>query len=215
MKKFVTTIATLASAAFLTVAANAAAVNTLSDISDGVTDGKVAGLPGVTVSPTGFVGSWLFTDADIPSPQSPEAIRDWINGLPGGAAGSDLFDIPGVARGVSPDIPNGTFDFTFSVPTGANIFAVHLGQAEMLFVYDVLVNSFTIEVPKGNTNQNNGWGGLSNVRAYVDEGLLDGGDGPDGPGDGADVPLPAAIWFLLTAAGGLGLAGKMRKKIKS
>jgi hypothetical protein len=209
MSKFLTTVAAVASAAFLSVAANAASVNTLSDISDGVADGKVAGLPGVEVSPTGFVGSWLFTAGDIPEGQSSQAIRSWINSLP-----AVEFDIPGIARAEA-DIPNGSFEFMLNVPTGANIFAVNLGQAEMLFVYDVLVNSFSIQAPKGNASNGSGWGALTNVRAYSDEGLLDGGDGIDGPGGGgaSDVPLPAAVWFLLSAAGGLGIASRLRKKI--
>ncbi len=196
MYKFLRSAALVGAALLTTATAQAAVVNTLADFSDGLNNGQVAGIPGVTVSPVGFIDSWLVTTpADIPAQgtSGPNSIELWLeNTLPAGLGNISLVSqVDSIGGGL-----NATFNISGA---GANVFAVHMGRAEMVFVYNVLVNVFEITVPGGR----DGYGGLSNFRAYNSPGKLD---------NPPDVPIPGAVLLLLSGIGGLGALGRYRNK---
>lgn len=152
---------------------------------------------GISVTP-GYVNSWLFTGADEPANQGPATIETFLETLlpaQGELTNEQNANCGQAGFGCAGTVGTSTF--------AGNLFAVHLGNGELVFLYDSIINNFSLTVPAGIlaviTNGAENGGGLSNIRVFTGN-----------PGDGTEVPLPGAALLLLSGLGALGVA-KRRK----
>jgi len=195
---------------FLALGATQASATTFVDIVQPgiyeVYDPASSGLPGVSVSGTGgtLIQSWFVPDSKYkpappesnsayPANQSAATIETWAeqSDAHGNFIGHNI-DYVGQVDSCAGGNPN--FDCSEHSATSnflANIFAIHIGGAELLFVFDALISDFHITLPDTST-------GLSNIRAYKDI--------------TSTIPLPGALPLLVTGLAGLGFLARRRSK---
>jgi hypothetical protein len=184
---------TLLAATLLAFSASAASATIFTPIPGLNTPG------GITVTP-GLANSWLFTGADEPANQSPATIETFLETLL--PAQGELTNEQSANCGAAGfDCSNG--ETVGSSTFAGNLFAVHIGNGELVFLYDTIIDNFSLTVPAGIlaaiTNGAEQGGGLSNIRVFT--GNID---------DGTNVPLPGAALLLMSGLGALGIA-KRRK----
>lgn len=197
---------------FLAVGATQASATTFIDtVKPGiyeVYDPATLGLPGVSVSGTGgtLIHSWYVPDTKYSNPTPPPegnsaypanqnagTIEAWAeqSDAHGNFIGHDITYV-GQVDSCAGGNPN--FDCSEHSATSnflANIFAIHIGGAELLFVFDALISDFQITLPENST-------GLSNIRAYKDI--------------TSTIPIPGALPLLVTGLAGLGFLARRRSK---
>ena len=142
------------------------------------------GLPfSFTTTPLAF--QWGYVIDGNPTPQDPGAIKDYIE------------DWTGLSLTALVQEGENLGSTGFSTSIVAEIIAVHLGQGELVFIFNT-ATLFTLS-----NYVSNGYG-LSNFRTYN---FTDNDDNQGPP----QVPLPAGIVLLISALGGLGFLVRFRK----
>lgn len=179
MKNFWAAIGASAIAAFSVSAANATVYS----------DGDAGFLAGFTTDPSDWVAAYYSSQSNVDvgaqSPGNVETVIEgasWVNMdvsfVGGGACGDNVFQ-----NGCSADEDTKSGESQLE----GNVFAVHFDNQFLVFVYESVINDFSISgLPNG----------VSNIYVFNKVG---------------DVPLPAAIWLMGAGLAGLGFSSRKKK----
>ncbi len=152
--------------------------------------------PAVTVSPGTFVQAYYSddsnTDVGNQSPANVLAVmQTWFGQTLSFAGGGACGASPGFANGCTAfDNGGGSSNKGGDSDLTAQLFGVHFGNRFIAFLFSGPVNGFEINGLRF---------GVSNIYAFN--------------GEGADIPVPGAIWLMGAALAGIGLARRRKGAI--
>jgi hypothetical protein len=174
--------------------------------------------PTLTVPTDGLIGSFFVADPGGFPSQNLATVENFLetNSI---TSFSGLTTV--LTGGVGVDSCGNTAGFNCTTSTSAtsnlvgNVFDIHIGAGNLIFIYDTLVSNFSISYPNQTLNiiTNSlldcggqdlpGCGtGLSNIRVFTNDGIID---------QNPDVPLPAGAWLLISGLAGMGYFGRRKK----
>jgi hypothetical protein len=143
--------------------------------------------PSVTVTPSPYTIGYYSDQSNVDvGSQDPANVETVLEGW----FGQQLSFVGGGACGANGTIANNctTSNGGGSSNLTAQVFGVHFGNRFIAFLFPQPVNGFSILGLRF---------GVSNIYAF----------------NGAQVPLPAAVWLMGAGLAGLGFASKRRKKV--